>query len=84
MLMLVLVLIKFEEVFHVLPASELLTHDHFIFAIFRRLGEQLLLLVFLSHVNYLYPVLFVVGLEVSQKVVETLVTFGHVLDGCIE
>ena len=82
--MLMLIFVKLIEVFHVLPASELLTHDHFIFAIFRRLGEQLLLLVFLSHVNYLCPVLFVVGLEVSQKVVETLVTFGHVLDGCIE
>ena len=65
MLMLVLVLVKFEEVFHVLPASKLFKHNHFILAVLRRLGKQMFFLVFLSHVDNVGPVLFILGFKVS-------------------
>ena len=65
MLMLVLVLIKFEEVFHVLPSSKLFKHYHFILAVLRRLGKQVFFLVFLSHVDNVGPVLLILGFKVS-------------------
>lgn len=78
--MLVFLFVEFVEVFHILPASELLKHNHFILAVLRRLGEQVFFLVFLCHVNNVGPVFLVLCLKVSQEVVEALVTFGHALN----
>ena len=75
---------KFKVVFQVFSSSELLQHNHFIFSILRRLCQQLFFLHFLSHVNNLWPVLFVLCLEVFQKFVETGVTFCHAFDTFVQ
>ena len=75
---------QFEVVFHVLPAAELLQHDHLIAAVFGRLGKQCLFLLVLRRIDNVTPLLLVLGLEVPEELVEGLVTLGHRPDARIE
>ena len=74
----------FVVAFQVPSPSELLKHDHLIFAFFRCLLKKTHFLLLLREIDYVCPALLILGLEILQELIEPLVSLSHALDGLVK
>ena len=77
-------LLQSVELFHILATTELLEHYHFIATVLRRLVKECFLLLILSRINYIGPLLLILGLKVAQELIEGLISLRHRSDACIQ